>query len=201
MGQYIGGGLIVARNNQQKWKFEFFEKNLPSELQMKARELLDDNFNQLTIEQLIAEREKLCSNPFGCLLAIEVEDVIGVLILFKRQIYYHSEPIILGGLGRLCVVQEKRKKEAGYILLKIGMEELKKHDCDVAYLCTDSNSALVELCKKFEFVPLQKSYTFLGQSGKKYVGDDGMIAPLNSQEKFNLILQTSKTLHIGKGNW
>lgn len=191
--------MIAIRNNQQKWKFKFFENGLPPELQMKARELLDGNSRQeLTIEQLIAEREKFCSNPFGCLLAIEVEEVIGVLILFKRQIY-HSEPIILGGLGRLCVVQEKRKKEAGYILLKKGMQELKEYDCDVAYLRTNfSDSALVKLHKRLGFV--QKPYTFLGQSEKKYEEGDGMIAPLRSKKKFLLILKNPEPLHIGVGN-
>ncbi len=190
-------------NNQRKWKFKFFEKSLPPELQMKARELLDDNFGkELTIKQLIEEREKFCSNPFRCLLAIEVEDVVGALILFKRRIF-HSEPIILGGLGRPCVVQERRKSQVGYILLIKGIEELEEHNCDVAYLCTkSSNSALITLYKeKFKFVPLEKPYTFSGQSGKIYKGDDGMIAPVKSEEKFSLILKSPDPLHIGVGNF
>lgn len=87
-------------------------------------------------------------------------------------------------------------------LLKKAIEELTAQNCDVAYLCTDlHNPAMVKLYTKVGFVPLNKPYTYLGRSGKRYTETDGMVAPLQSKEKFDLIVSGKETLDLDTGNW
>jgi ribosomal protein S18 acetylase RimI-like enzyme len=87
-------------------------------------------------------------------------------------------------------------------LLKRAMEELNAQKCDVAYLCTDiHNPAMVKLYTGVGFVPLNKSYIYVGRSGKRYTETDGMIAPLQSNEKFDLILNGKEILDLDTGNW
>jgi predicted N-acetyltransferase YhbS len=146
--------------------------------------------------------DRFFSTPFAFLLAIENHSVIGTLLLFKRKIDYKGERIILGGIGNLCTKKEKRRMGVATALLKKAMEELNTQKCDVAYLCTDiHNPSMVKLYARVGFGPLNKPYTYLGRSGKRYTETDGIIAPLQSNEKFGLIMNGKDILDLDTGNW
>lgn len=57
------------------------------------------------------------------------------------------------------------------------------------------------LYSRVGFVPLNKSYTFYGRSGRLHEKDNGMIAPLTSQEIFEEVQRKKGKLHLGNGNW
>jgi ribosomal protein S18 acetylase RimI-like enzyme len=147
-------------------------------------------------------REKYCSTPFAYLLATEKGSLIGVAKMFRRKISYGKAKITLGGLGEVCTREDKRRMGVATALVNRGMEELKSHGCDVAYLCTDiRNPVKFGLYKKAGFVALGKPYTYIIKSGKRHTETNGMIAPLRSGAKFRLMMEGKETLDIGSGNW
>jgi hypothetical protein len=60
---------------------------------------------------------------------------------------------------------------------------------------------MLELYSQVGFIPLGKPYSYLGKSGKRYVEYDGMIAPVKSKNRFDLVMKSEEVLDIGVGNW
>jgi hypothetical protein len=85
-------------------------------------------------------------------------------------------------------------------MLNEALKTLNEWGCDVAYLCANTKES-GDLYPKAGFIPLNRSYTFYGQSGKLYEGINGMIAPVNSPGMFEEILRSDEKLHLGPGNW
>lgn len=186
------------------FKVELFY-NLPEEIKTQVNRLLDDCFGAesgLTSQQLDIQKDKSFSIPIAYLLAIENNLVIGVIKLYKREISYLEEKIILGGFGGVCTEKNKRRRGVATALLKRGMRELKSESCDIAYLCTDvDDPGMLTLYSQVGFTPLNKAYTYLGKSGKRYMEKDGLIAPVKSKDKYNFVMEGKEIFNIGIGNW
>ncbi len=160
--------------------------------------------NKLTPEQLKEHNDKFCSrqDKYLYLFAIYNGTVIGQLVLLKREIIYKGNKLLLGGIGGVGVTKNKRRLGVATALLKEAFEELKKVNCDIAYLCYDSkNPNLIKLYGQIGFVPLGKPHTYLGESGKRYSDSDGMIVPVITLDIFQMILADKKPFDIGRGNW
>jgi predicted acetyltransferase len=143
------------------------------------------------------ERDKYYAKPCAHILAIENQKLIGKTTLFKRRIDYGDKSIILGGVGGVCVTKEKREKGIATTMLEEAMKELRKQKCDVAFLTTDvDNPYMVLLYAKVGFAVLRKNYTLIGKSGKRYIENDSMIAPVKSKSKFNYIMKGKKVLDL-----
>jgi len=147
-------------------------------------------------------RDQYFDDPYAYLLAIDRRSMIGVVLLYKKNIEHAGKKIILGGIGGVCVKKKKRKKGVASALLEKAMQDLKRKGCDMTYLCADvKNPEMVRLYGKVGFVTLDKPYTYLGKSGKRYTENNGMIAPVKSKAKFNLIRKSKKILDLGASNW
>lgn len=160
--------------------------------------------NKLTPEQLIEHNDKFCSRQDKFLYIFAIQDgiVIGQMVLLKRKITYMDKNLLLGGIGGVGVTRNKRRLGTATALLKAAFVELKKAECDIAYLCYDTKqSGLLKLYGQIGFIPLGKPHTYTGVSGKRYIENDGMIAPINSLDIFNKIVADKKPFDIGKGNW
>lgn len=176
-------------------------KSLPGKFRKDVNKLLDENFRSMETPE---DRDKYFSVPCAYLLAVEKNSTIGMAKLFRREITYMQEKALLGGLGDICAREDRRRMGVATALIKRGMEELELMGCDVAYICTLGNVSddlIRKLYVRVGFVPIGRPYTYLGKSGKRYTESNGMIAPLNSKEKSELILKGKEILNIGKGNW
>ena len=72
----------------------------------------------------------------------------------------------------------------------------------MAYLCARLDKpGLTELYGRAGFRRLQYGHTYLGRSGRRYVDQDGMIAPVLSQQLFEAIMVQPEPFDIGEGNW
>ena len=186
------------------FKVELFY-NLHKEIKTQVNRLLDDCFGAesgLTSQQLDIQKDKFFSIPIAYLLATENNLVIGVIKLYKRKISYLDEKIILGGFGGVCTAKNKRGRGVATALLKKGMQELKSQGCDIAYLCTDvDDPVMVKIYSQVGFTPLNKPYTYLGKSGKRYIEKDGLIALVKSKDKYNFVMEGKEIFNIGIGNW
>ena len=178
-------------------------KKLSGDWRVQFNQLIHKTFFlDFTEAKLEENKDKFCSqkDKIGYLLALENQKIIGILVLLKRRLIFNHQKLILGGFGGLCVVEAKRKQGIATALLKKGVVRLKREDCDIAYLCTDIKQ-LGNLYKPFGFVALNREHSYLGKSGKRYIEDDAMVAPINSREKFQAVLSDKKIFNIGRGNW
>ncbi len=190
------------------FSFKFSEySSLPQELSHQVEDLDKLCFHHHftpTDQQDADGHDKFCSNGdlIYFVLASEKDQIIGETRVFKRTIAFDGQKIVLGGIGSVATHPDKRQKGVAKTMIARGMELLKKEVCDIAYLCTNiHDEKLVHLYKQFGFVILEKPHTYFGKSGKRYTDTDGMIAPVNSQEKFERALKNETPLDIGLGNW
>ncbi len=149
-----------------------------------------------------AEDRYVNNEKFLHIIAVENGRVIGKIGLVKRNITHENDSIILGGIGGVCTIPDKRNQGVASTLLKIAIEELTKTGCDIAYLCTDvDDKNATGLYEKVGFRILGKPHTYFGKSGKLYTDHDAMLAPLNSKVLFDKVIHGKEVFHIGKGNW
>ncbi|MEK7079626.1 MAG: GNAT family N-acetyltransferase [Patescibacteria group bacterium] len=115
-------------------------KVLPKNIKKQASELsrLCFNYYKETEEQKKLNADKFHNNKaIITVLALENNRVIGKAKVIKRDILYKGVKIVLGGLGGVCTLPEKRRKGIAASVVRIAFDELKNQDCDIAYLCTD----------------------------------------------------------------
>lgn len=137
---------------------------------------------------------------FGFVIGFIDNKPVGYIRLFKRPIVYNDKHILMGGIGGVCTSPDYQRRGIATKLLHVAMKELKKEQCDIAYLCTDIDT-LAGLYGQVGFVVLPRAYTFTGKSGKKYTDTDGMIAPVNSDTIFQEILEGTHPFDLHGLNW
>ncbi len=121
----------------------------------------------------------------GYVIAFDERIVVGIIIVFKREIQLHGEKLILGGIGGVCTKKEYRRRGIGTEMIKVAKKSLEDSACEVAFLRTDTQDPrMIKLYGTIGFVILGKPDTYRGKSGKQYTDKDGMIAPILSREKF-----------------
>ena len=183
-------------------RLEIFPE-LTEDLAESVKLFIAENFyaeGERTPELLKEEVEKFYSQPKAWLLAFEKDQIIGTTGLHQRKIQFNNKDIVLGGIGNVCVRKDQRRQGTAAQMLKEAVKTLKGWGCDVAYLCADIKES-GDLYTKVGFVPLNRPYTFHGQSGKLYEDINGMIAPIKSPSVFEEILRSEEKLHLGPGNW
>jgi len=156
-----------------------------------------------TAEEQILHHDKYCSigDIKKWILILEEDEVIGITALFGRKIIFNNQEIYLGGIGKVRVREDRRKRGMASIMMDESMRQLKKIDADIAFLCTDVNSFLVKFYEKYGFVKMKQPYTFLSKSGNRFTEKEGMIVSINSKKIFDEIMRDKKPFDIGVGNW
>lgn len=140
---------------------------------------------------------------FARILAYANEELVGYLILHKRNVEFDGRKIFVGGAVGACVVEHMRGKGLGIKLMKKGLAVLKKQNCDVACLNADptNRNAAFELYNKLGFKLMDRKISFEDIYGNIRYDTGTMFIPLNSQELFNHITHSKKTFNYGKGYW
>lgn len=144
--------------------------------------------------------DRFGSLPFSYVIGCEDDRIIGVLNLLKRKIKFKEQNITMGGFGGVCTHTEFRRQGIAHRLLQEGMKVLKNNKCDIAFLNTDPKR-LGSLYGKVGFVPLPRKYKTTGASGKIYLSQAGMIAPVCSQKIFELVLKDTEVFDLQGQDW
>jgi ribosomal protein S18 acetylase RimI-like enzyme len=135
-------------------------------------------------------------------VAVHDDAVIGMVLAYRLELPRAGPPVVLGGIGSVCVAPDHRGRGIARRLVQAAMSELARAGCDVAFLCADlQNPQLLRLYGGVGFVPLRRPYTYTGISGARYSGEDGMLAPSGSPALFTELLDQAEPLEIGRGNW
>jgi predicted acetyltransferase len=144
--------------------------------------------------------DRFGSLPFSYVIGCEGDRIIGVVNLLKRKIKFKEQNITLGGFGGVCTHAEFRRQGIARKLLQEGMKVLKKNKCDIAFLNTDPKR-LGSLYGNVGFVPLPRKYKATGASGKIYLSEAGMIAPVCSKKIFELVLKDTEVFDLQGQDW
>lgn len=175
---------------------------LEGELKKRVENLLSENFPVKEPEIAKWSKNTHYSNPVEYILYFDEDKLIGAQNIFLREIEFEGQKVLIGGLGGLCVNEAYRGKGIAQKLLSSAMEEMRKLNCDIGMLFTDvTNPRFQKLYGKFGFVVLGREYSLTDKNGQVQKDTSCMIAPINSEEKFNLILNSKQTPHIGAGEW
>jgi GNAT superfamily N-acetyltransferase len=177
---------------------------IPPILRDSVDKLLQTSFPWAFEHATSEHKDRFCSRKdiFCHIVALERNIPIGYAAGLKRSIIYEGRSILLGGVGGMCVTPNRRNRGIGKRILDQTMRELQRIHCDVAYLCTNVNESwMVKFYGTVGFVPLGRSHTYVGKTGKRYTDCDAMIAQINSQAKFQFVLHEKSAFDIGKGNW
>jgi predicted acetyltransferase len=188
--------------NNFSYEIKIYE-TLPPEIEEQTKKLSEMCFFDETPEEEKKSEDSFFQIPkFLHLVAVMNNRVIGKMHLAKREITYRGKRLLLGGFCGVCTLPEFRRHGVASALIERAMKELKKTDCDVAYLCTNTDDPfLVRMYGRVGYRVLEKPHSYYGKSGTLYTDHNGMIAPIKSQKLFDEILKTGDTLHIGVGNW
>lgn len=137
------------------------------------------------------------------ILAYSNEELVGYLILHKRNIKFDGREIIMGGAVGACVAECMRGRGIGKRLMKKGLAILKNQGCDVACLNADleNRKAAFELYKKLGFKLMERRISFEDIHGNMRYESGTMFIHLNSKELFNHVMNNMDTFHYGKGYW
>jgi ribosomal protein S18 acetylase RimI-like enzyme len=159
--------------------------------------------NEASLSAWSIERFDNKKDRFKYIVAVTSQQVVGIIILWKRRIQYHGKPIIVGGLGGVGVQNKYRGKGIATNMLSLARKTLDLSNCDVAFLGTDvSDPQMLKIYGRIGFVPLNKVFAYTGKSGELYKDPTaGMIAPIHSQELCNEIIKDKALLNIGMGTW
>ncbi len=153
-----------------------------------------------TSNDMIEQDDRYGTLPFGYVIAYEGDKIVGVLNLLKRKILFQGKPILVGGFGGVCTHSDYRKQGVATKMLKAGSETLKEQKCDIAFLCTDIKN-IGKVYANVGFKPLNRKYRATGLSGKIYESYDGMVAPVNSPDIFEQVLNDTATFDLQGQDW
>ncbi len=146
-------------------------------------------------------KENFIAEPFGYLFAFVGDEIISRAALFKREVKFAGEPIILGGIGGVCVGKNYRHHGVASSLVKRALIILREEGCDVACLNVDLEKKIYSLYEKLGFTMMEREISFENVRGEVVRDKGTMFTPLSSQEKYNLIMNSPETFHYDLGYW
>lgn len=144
-------------------------------------------------------KEWFWKNPDTHVFAYLGEELVGMATFFKKEVNFQGETLKIAGLGGLTVSKEHRGEGIARKLIEERLKIAEEWGADIAFLNTDIGK-LGGMFAKFGFRPLGRNYSFVGKSGQVHEDDSGMIAPVNSRDKFAKVLQSAEVFFIGESN-
>lgn len=174
--------------------------NLTPELASLDQKLMDENFEIVDTEDPEI-KDMFFLKPDLYIMAFVNDELVGRALLTKKIIFLNEVEIKIAGFGGLVVKKEFRRKGIARELASVRFDIAKGEWLfDIAYLTTDINK-LGPLFTTLGFEAYNKLFYYRGKSGKIYWEESAMFAPLNSYEKFRLIMDMpDKELDFGEGN-
>ena len=158
------------------------------------RECFGDVPEQAVTEDFIAE-------PFAYLFAMIGHQMISRVALFKREVVFAGQTIILGGIGGVCVTTLHRHHGIASSMLKRALLILREEKCDLACLNVDLERKIYGVYEKLGFTMMEREISFENVRGEVVRDKGTMFIPLNSPEKYEFIMNGTETFHYGHGYW
>lgn len=176
---------------------------------VKAAELTPDQ--QAGLDTLNAEcfsdvptqeiTDNFIAEPFAYLFAMIGKEMISRMELFKREVVFAGQKVILGGIGGVCVTTPHRHHGIASSMLKRALLILREEKCDVACLNVDLEKKIYPIYGKLGFTVMKRKISFENVHGEIIREPGSMFIPICSPEKYELIMNSAETFHYGRGYW
>lgn len=168
-----------------------------------TKEVYEFGYSILRIspKEMPEEIAKYGSKPFGFITARDNNKLIGIVIVYTREVMFENRSINIGGIGYVCVHEDYRRKGVATQMMEKAMTELKEKGCDIAFLNFEDEAVGSNLYAKFGFIKLGREYLSESLSGRVFNHKAGMIAPVNSLDVFNEVLNSSAILDLQGQSW
>jgi GNAT superfamily N-acetyltransferase len=101
-----------------------------------------------------------------------------------------------------CVTASARKRGLGSGLVRRGIEILTQKNCDIA--CLNANIKKYSsggLYYRLGFRLMRRGISFTDANGTKRHDTGEMFIPIRSNDLYELVMNSRKTFHIGRGYW
>ncbi|MBN1877047.1 MAG: GNAT family N-acetyltransferase [Anaerolineae bacterium] len=141
--------------------------------------------DQVTAEEV---EEDFNRPPVARVLAYHKGALIACAEVFKREVDYDEQAIILGGFSP-CTREDLRGQGIGTLVCKAAMNYLEGQGCDIAFLSVDTERESHPLYERLGFKMLSKPFIYANIRGERRESEGGMIAPLCSQQLFERVLR------------
>jgi len=114
---------------------------------------------------------------------------------------FESREIKIGSYG-ICTHPNWQRRRVASRVSAEAMKKIIEIGCAVAFLSVDvSNTASVNLHSKNGFVILSREFSWTNSKGETRKDIGWMLVLVNSQELYELILNSLDILYVGKGYW
>ncbi len=165
---------------------------------IEVKKLQKECFGDVDKEEI---KKHFFSKGFARVLAYHQNKLVGILELHKRNCQFENTKFLLGGAAGVCVTDCMRKQGIGSKLIKKGLETLKSEKCALACMNVDLEVAMHGFYEKLGFKMMDREISFDDIDGKRVYEKGAMFTPLNFKEVYDLVMNSSKTFHYGKGYW
>ncbi len=145
--------------------------------------------------------ENFIAEPFAYLFAVAQGQIISRVALFKREVQFAGQKIMLGGMGGVCVATLHRHQGIASSMLKRGLAILREAKCDLACLNVDLEKKIYSLYTKLGFTMMEREISFKNVRGDTVRDRGTMFIPLCSSAKYDLVMNNNETFHYGRGYW
>lgn len=145
--------------------------------------------------------EDFIAESFARVIAYNKNNAVGTLHLYKRDNNFEGKEVVLGGIGGVCVTESERGKGIATKMCEEGLKRLKTEGCDVACLNVDLAKEAYKVYEKLGFTFMEREFSFTNSKGEIKYDTGTMFVPVNSNDIYNLIMNSKETFHYGIGYW
>lgn len=134
-------------------------------------------------------------------LAFHKGKLVGWAGIHQTEQKFEGRKIKIGGYG-ICTHPDWQGKGIGSKVSRRAMVYLAEKGAEVGFLSVDPNSkASIRIHEKNGFVMLPRKFVWTNSLGETKRSDGAMIAPINSKELFEKVLNSQENFYIGNGYW
>lgn len=174
-------------------------EQLSSAQKLRIKELQGECFSHVSRRDI---EEFFIAESFGWIFAYENTRIVAQVELYSRDVSFERKRIRLGGIGGTCVTESRRNRGIATRLVKEGLRILRHMKCDVACLSADvKNHPDGGLYRSLGFSLMDREISFEDVRGGMRHDHGELFIPVCSKEIYDLIMNSDKTFHIGRGYW
>lgn len=174
------------------------ESDLTAEENIEIQELLQKIFGHIPREEI---EDDFYAPKFAVIVAKLQDELVGYTGLYKREVEYEGKKIKIGGVGGLLTREDMRRQGIATKISLKALEVLKNEHIDVAFHSIETTSTTAKFYEKLGYTLMKQPFRWKSKKGELKSGMGGMIAPLNSERLFSLILNGKTPFYVGEGYW
>jgi GNAT superfamily N-acetyltransferase len=149
----------------------------------------------------VEAEECFYAESFSRLLAYDGVKLVGILRLFKREVVFDGEGVVLGGVGGVCVLPGSRRRGIGSRMVMEALKVLRNEFVDVTCLNADVSRNADKFYEALGFTMMNRPVSFEDVHGNLRHDTGTMFIPVCSNAIYDHIMNSSSTFHYGRGYW